>query len=158
MKKQQGLHNILFTMGMICLCLAVGLFAFVLYILPHVLFNLPYEVPEFAARLAAYYEIHRGLDGLSTVFLVLFPFILAALVLIYVANRITHVIERDEGVEQEWEKHERDDEILNHQRLESRETRSELRYLRTIIPIASIIASVFILLWIVEGIITSRFF
>jgi hypothetical protein len=153
MRRQHGLHDLLFTFGVICLCLATGLFAFVLYVLPHVLFNLNYEVPEFVVRLTYYYQAHHGLDGLMHVFMVVFPVILAGLAFLFIANYVTHIIEHDEGVDVEWEEHEHSAEEegltnLEGERVPLRKPMSN--NLKILLPMLGLVIGIFALLFFLE--------
>lgn len=87
--------NILYGVGLTYVFIGVGLLLFSLYLIPHVLFDLSYDVPEFFIRLTFYFEHHHDLDGYALLSAIFLPFIVGALLFFYFAKRITRRLDEE---------------------------------------------------------------
>lgn len=89
-------NPLLYTLGILSMVLAIGLFVFSLYIMPHILFGIIYDVPEFIIIVTYWYSVIKGLSGLQLAGTILLPYLLSATILGLIARRLTSKFEVDD--------------------------------------------------------------
>ena len=99
MIKPENSNPILYGVGVLAMMLSLSLFVFSIYIAPHILFNLNYDVPEFIIIILYWYNVVQGLSGIRLFVTILLPYLLAAAILGLVARRLTTRVEGEDNLE-----------------------------------------------------------
>ncbi|WP_133140993.1 MULTISPECIES: hypothetical protein [Legionella] len=94
-------HGMLFVVGLVCMLASLSLFAFGFYVLPYLLWNWSYGVPEFVLNLREWYKESYEFTESGSAWMVFFTFIIPAIItgLIsqfssnYIDNEIYHLNE-----------------------------------------------------------------
>lgn len=85
-------NNTLFIVGVICLVLSLGFLLFALYILPFLLWNLAYDVPDVVTDLTAFlqddYDYSIAGSKLITWLAFFIPGLITGFMSYYISNRI----------------------------------------------------------------------
>lgn len=85
-------HNKLYILGIVSLILCVGFFLFSMFILPFLIWNLPYDVPEMISNLIAYfqYKLFYTYRSSATIVWMMFfiPSIITGFISYYASNAI----------------------------------------------------------------------
>ena len=93
MIKPEDSNPILYGVGVLAMMLSLSLFVFALYIAPHILFEINYDVPEFIIIILYWYNVVQGLSGIRLFVTMLLPYLLAAAILGLMAKRLTTRVE-----------------------------------------------------------------
>lgn len=93
MSEPKEKQMVLFVFAALCSVLAVGFFAFFLYITPHILFDLHYDVPEFVIQLTVFLKDHRDVDGYLFISVVLLPFFVGNLIFAYIGRKLSDALQ-----------------------------------------------------------------
>lgn len=144
--KDTNPHHILFAVGMLAMVLSFAMFAFVLYILPHIFFHWHYDVPEFVIQLETWYQTQQSLQGFMLVIAIFTPFILAGLVFAYIAKKANLIIERDHELDAH---HELEPEFRN-QRFERDQSESLTMGLKLLAIIAIVLLALFLVEYLIN--------
>lgn len=80
--------------GIICLVLSLGLLFFSLYIIPFLLWNLSYNVPDFLLQSISFFEDDQGYSYSTSRFIVWLCIFIPGLITGYVSYIISHYIEK----------------------------------------------------------------
>ncbi len=97
MAKPENSNPILYGVGVLAMMLSLSLFVFSLYIIPHIIFDLHYDVPEFIIIVAHWYSMVQGLSGFRLAMTVLLPYLLSAAILGLIAKRLTTRVEGEKN-------------------------------------------------------------
>jgi|GEM_PF-5541337 len=82
-------HDRASLLALICSILALICFAFVLYVGPHIMFGLHYNVPEFISHVEAYLARHHDTEGFLAALLILGPPLIAGIIFAWFARYLT---------------------------------------------------------------------
>lgn len=89
-------NKFLFILGMACLVLSIGLFLFSMYLLPYLIWNWYYDLPEFISTLNHWLVEQKGLQDSTAswaVFLIFFiPALLLGIIADIASNRIDNKV------------------------------------------------------------------
>ncbi|WED44351.1 hypothetical protein [Legionella cardiaca] len=104
-------NSVLFIIGMIALLLSLSLFAFAFYILPFLLFNWIYDVPEFISIWREWLREEYGFTLMGASWLMLLMFVLPALIFgfisyyasNYIDDRLYHLVPEKTNPEKQVE-------------------------------------------------------
>jgi len=86
-------HPVIFAISLLCMILSFALIGLSLYLLPHILFDMTYEVPEFFFSLTLYYRDHHDLSGFLYVAAIFAPPVIGGVILGYIAKLLTDAID-----------------------------------------------------------------
>lgn len=79
----------IYIVGIICLVVAIGIFGFILYLLPYTLFNFNYNVPDFIVNLKTWLQEHHGVYGYWQMIILLLPPVTAGFLFLYLAREFS---------------------------------------------------------------------
>ena len=91
-------NNTIFIIGIICLVLSLGLILFALYILPYLVFDLGYNVPELLIGYIHILQDKYGYSSASSKFIVWLTFLIPGLITGYVSYYISHYLDKAKGL------------------------------------------------------------
>lgn len=83
-----------FIIGLICLILCLSLAAFGFYILPYLIWNWGYEVPELVWQLREWYKGNYNFSDIGASWLVFFTFIIPATICGFISQWASNYIEK----------------------------------------------------------------
>lgn len=92
-QEPQKSDNTIFITGVLCLVLSLGLLLFALYILPFLLWDLSYDVPDFVTNLMAGLQDYYGYSIPTSKFLVWCLFVIPGLITGYISYYISHLLD-----------------------------------------------------------------
>lgn len=98
---QQEHHPALYLSGALATLSGFGLLIFTLYLVPYVLFDLQYDVPEFVIHLLYWYRVKHELAGMGLFLAVFMPFVAVGLLLLFIGRSVTHSLEKQQEHELE---------------------------------------------------------
>lgn len=82
------------VIGALCFIIGFGLIAFLLYILPHLMFGWQYDVPYVIHQLDYYLQTQHGLQGYLKLLTFIVPMVLLAIFLFIIAKVLTDTDEK----------------------------------------------------------------
>lgn len=92
----------LFIIGLICLLISLTLFAFGLYILPYLLWNWSYNVPEFVYYWREWFREYYDISEVSASWIMILIFIIPAIITGFISHLASNYIDNQiHGIEQE---------------------------------------------------------
>lgn len=92
----------LFVIGLLCLLISLSLFAFGLYILPYLLWNLSYNVPEFVYTTREWLKEYYNFTESGASWTIILFFIIPALITGYISHLASNYIDNQiHGIERE---------------------------------------------------------
>ncbi|MCR9192307.1 MAG: hypothetical protein NXI01_06555 [Gammaproteobacteria bacterium] len=87
-------NHVFYIVGLICLILGLGLFAFGLYLSPYLFFDFQYNVPDFIYNFIMWLQGNYTTSKYGIAWLIFLLLILPAVILIVVADIISNKIDR----------------------------------------------------------------
>lgn len=87
--------NKVFIAGVICLVLSLGFILFSIYILPYLIFDLGYNVPEFLVDYIHLLQDKYAYSSFGSKFLVWLTFAVPGFIAGYASYYISHYLEKD---------------------------------------------------------------
>lgn len=87
-------NEMYYMIGIICLCVSLGLFALSLYILPNLAFGWRYEMPEFVSMWRALLQERYHFGEKASEWLIFFVFFFPAILFAIVADIFSNRIEK----------------------------------------------------------------
>lgn len=92
MSEESKSNNKIFIVGVVCLVLSVSFLFFSLYIIPYLIWELHYDVPDFVAAAIVNVQDNYNYSGSTSKFIVWLLFLLPSLVMglisYFISNRI----------------------------------------------------------------------
>jgi hypothetical protein len=88
-------NNKIFILGIMCLVLSLGFILFALYILPYLMFELSYNVPEFIVDYMQFLQEKYSYSSFGSKFIVWLTFLIPGLITGYVSYYISHYLDKD---------------------------------------------------------------
>lgn len=106
--QQSGNNNKIFIIGMICLVLSLGLLLSALYILPFLLWDLAYDVPDFISDSISYFQENYNYSSAGSKLIVWLIFVIPGAITGYLSYYFSHLL--DEKIDNEIDLESQDDE------------------------------------------------
>lgn len=98
MQTYDARNTVIYGLGMTAMFLGIGLFGVFLYISPHLLLGLQYDVPQFVSNAFHYFQHHHDVTGYRAIAGILAPFFISSLALMIIARRIDYFLEVKTGL------------------------------------------------------------
>lgn len=139
-----------FIFGVICLVCCIAFFLFSAFILPFMIWNLSYSVPDFVIYLISYFEDHYNYTEAQSRFWVWLIFFIPAIITGLISYFISHRIDNEVlGIEPENE-----EEDTEEQKLQAEQKRQELKDsaalgFKILFLMATIVAAILLLQFII---------
>lgn len=89
-------NNTIFAVGIICLALSLGFILFALYILPYLMFDLSYNVPELIAEYMEWLQDKYSYTMATSKLMVWLTFLIPGLATGYISYYVSHYLDKYE--------------------------------------------------------------
>lgn len=95
MSEESKSNNRIFIVGVVCLVLSVSFLFFSLYIIPYLLWELHYDVPDFVAATIASVQNNYNYSSSTSKFIVWLLFLIPSLVMGFISYLISNRIDKE---------------------------------------------------------------
>lgn len=85
----------IFIVGIVCLVLSLGFLLFALYIVPYLVFNTGYNVPEFVMNFTTLLQEKYRYSSAGSKFVVWMVFVIPGLITGFISHYISHYLDRE---------------------------------------------------------------